>query len=214
MVELGTAHGIRPGEFFGPVSAAHCLKEALQIAIETHQYPDTLRIYISQDAISTIDRSNFSCSLFILRLNLQVYRQDVNELCSRSASSLPSNALYPSLESLSADSTTHHRWNTSALILVPLRLGLNELDLIYEDSLKEALKLPQTVGIIGGSPRHAVYILGFQDDSFIDLDPHFCQTTVNVLERTFDLSVSSIIIVFLSLVHSLCRLIHVRHRRN
>lgn len=72
---------------------------------------------------------------------------------------------------------------------MPLRLGLNELDLIYEDYLKEALKLPQTVGIIGGSPRHAVYILGFQDESFIDLDPHFCQTTVNVLEKSFDLSV-------------------------
>ena len=80
-------------------------------------------------------------------------------------------------------------WLTSLLILVPLRLGLNELDLIYEPYLKEALKLSQTVGIIGGSPRHAVYILGFQDESFIDLDPHFSQTTVNVLEDSFDLSV-------------------------
>ena len=45
------------------------------------------------------------------------------------------------------------------------------------------------MGIIGGSPRHAVYIVGLQDDSFIDLDPHFIQTTVNVLEDTFDISV-------------------------
>lgn len=67
MVELGTAHGIRPGEFFGPVSAAHCLKEALQIAIETHQYPDTLRIYISQDAISNVvNRIKFDSLLFSL----------------------------------------------------------------------------------------------------------------------------------------------------
>jgi cysteine protease ATG4 len=71
-----------------------------------------------------------------------------------------------------------------------LRLGLHELDLIYEDNLKEALKLPQTVGIIGGSPRHAVYMVGFQDDSFINLDPHFIQTTVNVFEDEFDISVS------------------------
>ena len=52
IVELGTAHGIRPGDFFGPVSAAHCLKEALQAAVTTNQIPDTLRVYISQDAIS------------------------------------------------------------------------------------------------------------------------------------------------------------------
>ena len=48
------------------------------------------------------------------------------------------------------------------------------------------------MGIIGGSPRHAVYILGFQDDSFIDLDPHFSQATVNVLNDIFDLSVRRI----------------------
>jgi len=99
--------------------------------------------------------------------------------------------LYPQIESSTIENIST-RWLTSVLILVPLRLGLNELDLIYEDYLKEALKLPQTVGIIGGSPRHAVYILGFQDDSFIDLDPHFIQTTVNVLDNTFDTSVRKI----------------------
>ena len=52
IVELGTSHGIRPGDFFGPVSVAHCLKEALQIAVKTKQIPELLRIYISQDAIS------------------------------------------------------------------------------------------------------------------------------------------------------------------
>lgn len=96
--------------------------------------------------------------------------------------------LYPSLDSITSDNQST-RWSTAVLILVPLRLGLHELDLIYEDYLKEALKLPQTVGIIGGSPRHAVYIVGFQNDSFINLDPHFIQNTVNVLDQTFDTSV-------------------------
>lgn len=54
IVELGTSHGIRPGDFFGPVSAAHCLKEAFQAAVEAKQMPEILRIYISQDAISKI----------------------------------------------------------------------------------------------------------------------------------------------------------------
>ncbi len=65
IVELGTAHGIRPGDFFGPVSAAHCLKEAVQMAVEAHQIPEMLRIYISQDAISKI-----SIGLFFLFSNL------------------------------------------------------------------------------------------------------------------------------------------------
>ncbi|CAF2411983.1 unnamed protein product [Rotaria sp. Silwood2] len=171
-VELGTPHGIRPGDFFGPVSAAHCLKEAIQAAVEAKQIPEILRVYISQDAI--------------------IYRQDVNDLCSLPLLSHNSHvnkkpSLYPSLDSITTDNNSA-RWLTSVLILVPLRLGLNELDLIYEDYIKEALKLPQTVGIIGGSPRHAVYIIGFQDDNFINLDPHFIQTTVNVFEDTFDIS--------------------------
>ncbi|CAF1114630.1 unnamed protein product [Adineta steineri] len=175
IVELGTLHGIRPGDFFGPVSAAHCLKEAVQIAVEAKQIPELLRIYISQDAI--------------------IYRQDVIDLCSTSLSNNNNsnlnkkNTLYPSLDSVTTTTDNNSsRWSTSVLILVPLRLGLNELDLVYEYFLKEALQLPQTVGIIGGSPRHAVYIVGYQDDSFIDLDPHFIQSTVNVLDNTFDTS--------------------------
>jgi hypothetical protein len=36
------------------VSAAHCLKEAVQAAVEANEMPEILRIYISQDAISKI----------------------------------------------------------------------------------------------------------------------------------------------------------------
>lgn len=115
-----------------------------------------------------------------------VYRQDVIDLCSAPSNVIKKN-FSPSSESVSTNQ--ENIWLTSLLILVPLRLGLNELDLVYESYLKEALKLSQTVGIIGGSPRHAVYILGYQDESFIDLDPHFSQTTANVLDDAFDLSV-------------------------
>lgn len=89
--------------------------------------------------------------------------------------------------------------------------------MIYEDHLKEALKLPQTVGIIGGSPRHAVYIVGFQDESFIALDPHFIQTTVNTFEQTFDTSVSEHKFAKFSIFDSLfclLRVTRVHRRRN
>lgn len=119
----------------------------------------------------------------------------MNDLCSKPLNSTQKPSLYPSLETVTTEYSSL-RWSTSVLILVPLRLGLHELDLIYEDYLKDALKLPQTVGIIGGSPRHAVYILGYQDDSFIDLDPHFIQSTVNVLDSTFDISVKKTLNIY------------------
>jgi cysteine protease ATG4 len=128
-----------------------------------------------------------------------VYRQDVIDLCTTPSNLLKTKSPHSTTELLTnTNENMSTNWLTSLLILVPLRLGLNELDLIYEPYLKEALRLSQTVGIIGGSPRHAVYILGFQDESFIDLDPHFSQTTVNVLEDGFDISVS---LFFLKIFH-------------
>jgi cysteine protease ATG4 len=146
-----------------------------------------------------------------------VYRQDVIDLCTAPYNLVKKTSLYPHLGSVGNNNNeienNSTRWLTSLLILVPLRLGLNELDLIYEPYLKEALKLTQTVGIIGGSPRHAVYILGFQDESFIDLDPHFSQTTVNVLDDAFDLSVRKKKVVCF-FYFSPFRVIHVHHRKN
>lgn len=215
LVELGARHGIRPGDFFGPVSAAHCLKEAVQAAVEASQIPEMLRIYISQDAISKISSCNNNKRTILLSLTtLLVYRQDVNNLCSAPLSSNKVSSFYPSLDCLINENLSN-RWYTGVLILVPLRLGLHELDLIYEDYLKAALKLPHTVGIIGGSPRHAVYILGFQDDSFIDLDPHFIQSTVNVLDESFDTSVREIENErWSSVIFSSLRVISVHHRKN
>ena len=212
IVEIGTTHGIRPGDFFGPVSAAHCLKEALQAAVELNQIPDTFRIYISQDAISKILVFVYAYINFIH----SVYRQDVIDLCKAPPNLIKKNSLYPTYESLTTNNENNSStWLTSILILVPLRLGLNELDLVYEPYLKEALKLTQTVGIIGGSPRHAVYILGFQDESFIDLDPHFSQASVNVLEDTFELSVrEKLFIRICQIVFYFFRVIPVRHPKN
>lgn len=138
----------------------------------------------------------------------------MNNLCSAPLSTNQKTSHYPSLDSINVE-VNSTRWLTSVLILVPLRLGLHELDIIYEDHLKEALKLPQTVGIIGGSPRRAVYILGYQDESFIDLDPHFIQTTVNVLGQTFDISVR--MRERESRKNELgefCRVMHVHHQKN
>jgi hypothetical protein len=136
----------------------------------------------------------------------------VVDLCKSPCNLIKKNFLNPLTETMNENPSTN--WLTSLLILVPLRLGLNELDLVYEPYLKEALKLSQTVGIIGGSPRHAVYILGFQDDSFIDLDPHFSQTTVNVLDDTFDLSVRHENYSDHMCESFVFRVIHVHHRKN
>lgn len=66
------------------------------------------------------------------------------------------------------------------LIIVPLRLGLNELNPIYIDGLKKCLELDATLGIIGGRPNQALYFIGYVDDDILYLDPHTCQRSGSV----------------------------------
>jgi cysteine protease ATG4 len=58
------------------------------------------------------------------------------------------------------------------LILMPLRLGADTLNADYSALIKAALSSPHSLGIIGGRSARAFYIVGYQDDALLYLDPH------------------------------------------
>ena len=80
------------------------------------------------------------------------------------------------------------------LLFIPLRLGQERFNMEYADAVKACLTLPQSVGIIGGKPRHALWLIGYQGKPqksrvlimliiFLDnylhyLDPHRTQLSV------------------------------------
>ena len=68
-------------------------------------------------------------------------------------------------------------WKSPLLLLVPLRLGLDKLNDIYIPPLIETFSFPQSVGIIGGRPSHAIWFYGVNCDgtTFYGLDPHSLQ---------------------------------------
>jgi hypothetical protein len=49
------------------------------------------------------------------------------------------------------------------------------------EEIKYALRLPECAGILGGRPRHAIYFVGYRDDTqcLLGLDPH---TTYNAID--------------------------------
>ncbi|KZC04248.1 PREDICTED: cysteine protease ATG4B [Dufourea novaeangliae] len=61
------------------------------------------------------------------------------------------------------------------LLLIPLRLGLSEINPIYINGLKTSFKISQSLGVIGGKPNLALYFIGCVGNEVIYLDPHTTQ---------------------------------------
>lgn len=61
------------------------------------------------------------------------------------------------------------------LILLGVRLGIENVNKLYWDSLKSILQSHESVGISGGRPSSSHYFFGYQGDYLFYLDPHLPQ---------------------------------------
>jgi len=69
-------------------------------------------------------------------------------------------------------------WDTGLLLLIPLRLGLDQFNERYSELLARTFSFPQSVGVLGGRPRGARWFYGAHSDgsNVLGLDPHTVQT--------------------------------------
>ncbi|XP_046812457.1 cysteine protease ATG4B isoform X1 [Lucilia cuprina] len=70
------------------------------------------------------------------------------------------------------------------LLILPLRLGLSDINPIYIPALKKCFELVGNCGMIGGRPNQALYFLGYVDDEVLFLDPHTTQRSGGVGQKT------------------------------
>uniref|UniRef100_A0A673XSX0 Cysteine protease n=1 Tax=Salmo trutta TaxID=8032 RepID=A0A673XSX0_SALTR len=68
------------------------------------------------------------------------------------------------------------------VLLIPLRLGLSDINKAYIETLKQCFQLPQSLGVIGGKPNSAHYFIGYVGEELIYLDPHTTQSAVEPCE--------------------------------
>lgn len=170
IASMGVSEGKNIGSWFGPNTVAQVLKK-LVIFDEW----SSLVIHVAMD--NTVIEHDIRClckpgyketSCDIIGMNSM--KSGATGCTSRAAKSHDKNK--PSQIDIT-------KWKPLLLIL-PLRLGLTDINAVYVDSLKKCLSFCQTVGIIGGKPNQAHWFTGYVGDKLIYLDPHTTQVSVDL----------------------------------
>ncbi|XP_060070361.1 uncharacterized protein LOC132550333 [Ylistrum balloti] len=169
LVEIGKKLGKDPGDWYGPSSVAHILRDAMLRGYSAQPVLANICLYVAQDST--------------------VYKQDIYDMCckrSRSVTHLTSSTESETEGAKNkSPSEEEDEWKRAVIILVPIRLGSEEMNPVYGPCIKSLLAQDNCIGVIGGKPKHSLYFIGFQDDKLIYLDPHYCQDAVDTRERNF-----------------------------
>ncbi|XP_058815447.1 cysteine protease ATG4B [Topomyia yanbarensis] len=80
---------------------------------------------------------------------------------------------------LCVDKSDTESWKP-LLLIIPLRLGISEINPIYFDGLKKSFELPGNCGMVGGRPNQALYFIGYVGDEALYLDPHTVQRSGSI----------------------------------
>jgi len=71
------------------------------------------------------------------------------------------------------------RWR-SLILLIPLRLGLEKINVNYTSALLNCLELPWSLGFVGGKPNRSLYFVGKHNSHLIYLDPHITREALPI----------------------------------
>ena len=55
-------------------------------------------------------------------------------------------------------------WRRSLLLLIPVRLGVDNVPHMYYPIISSLFQFPQSLGVAGGKPRSSLYFVGMQGE--------------------------------------------------
>lgn len=159
IAQMGVGEGKSIGQWYGPNTVAQVLKK-----LAVFDTWSALAVHIAMDNT--------------------VVMEDIRRLCRTSlpcagATALPADSS-PHCNGFPAGAEVTNRpslWRPLVL-LIPLRLGLTDINEAYVETLKRCFMMPQSLGVIGGKPNSAHYFIGYVGEELIYLDPHTTQPVV------------------------------------
>ncbi|XP_048858500.1 cysteine protease ATG4A isoform X2 [Brienomyrus brachyistius] len=171
MAQMGVGEGKMIGEWYGPNTVAQVLKK-----LALFDDWNSLAVYVSMDNTVVIEDIKKLCrqtGRSTLRPGAGGWGQPpergnlLEQGCSQSQGIAVESCLH-----------TCPEWRP-LLLIIPLRMGINHINPVYIQALKECFRMPQSLGVLGGKPNLAYYFIGFTGDELIYLDPHTTQAAVD-----------------------------------
>jgi len=160
------------GTWFGPNTVAQVLRKLCKF-----DSSNDICVHIAMDNTLIISEVKQSCLLPVEKdPNPSDNSSEQTELNKDNEDNTEQSA---SSEEPTTENETSYTWKP-LLLFVSLRLGLSDINPVYKSGLKACFSLPSSLGVIGGSPNHALYLLGCVDDEVLYLDPHVTQPAGHV----------------------------------
>ncbi|XP_044734329.1 cysteine protease ATG4B [Chrysoperla carnea] len=132
---------------------------------------------VAQVLKKLVKYDDWSCIEIHVALDNTIIIEDIKQLCNKTTTRSKTTS--------DNETTTNKEWKP-LLLIIPLRLGLSEINKIYIDSLKQCFEFEQSLGVIGGKPNLALYFIGYVGDDVIYLDPHTTQKYALVENKLTD----------------------------
>uniref|UniRef100_A0A2K5R4Z6 Cysteine protease n=1 Tax=Cebus imitator TaxID=2715852 RepID=A0A2K5R4Z6_CEBIM len=164
IAQMGVGEGKSIGQWYGPNTVAQVLKYVLHF--HSWMFPGVLVILDLSPFLGRLCRSSTPCA---------------------GATAFPADADAGHCNGFPAGAEVTSRpspWRPLVL-LIPLRLGLTDINEAYVETLKHCFMMPQSLGVIGGKPNSAHYFIGYVGEELIYLDPHTTQPAVEPTDSCF-----------------------------
>lgn len=166
-----------PGSWFGPSSMCTTLIKVMESAATQSDTLAQIQLYLARDRV--------------------IYRKEVMELargvappsrCDRTSSTYHTGNYQLISPSASDGRSSSFHAPRAVVLLIPLMLGPDvRINPVYASLVCGLFRDPCCIGLIGGRPRHSIYVVGSEQkrQHLIYLDPHFTQPVVDISRADF-----------------------------
>ena len=161
-------YNVLPGEWVGPHTASFMLRDLAHL--HRCKYKGPLEVHVASGGVVYMEEIDSAASA-----ESSGGTPTPSLRAARRVSDCFDPLLNPPPEATVSE--TLEGWSCSLLLLIPLRLGVKSIDPNCIDELVTALNSKLCIGMLGGTPRHALYLVGsatVADDSkvLLGFDPH------------------------------------------